>query len=97
MLTTAKFANVVAGYSDGFVVLGIGRTDAFFRVNGLVLTLCRVVILLPLPLALQPKRLDALVLRLARSAKPFYTSPAGPFVYRLGHEIFNLGRRVRLP
>jgi hypothetical protein len=35
---------------------------------------------------------------LARGGKrPYTDGPAGPFVYRLGREIFNLERRVRLP
>src|SRR4029078_12917549 len=35
---------------------------------------------------------------LARAGKrPYTDGPAGPFVYRLGREIFNLERRVRLP
>jgi hypothetical protein len=29
--------------------------------------------------------------------RPYTDGPAGPFVYRLGREIFNLERRVRLP
>ena len=37
------------------------------------------------------------VLALARRRVVFYQQRSGPFVYRLGHQVFNLVRGVRLP
>ena len=50
------------------------------------------------PSTLEVMRFSVTGALLARGGKRPYTGgPAGPFVYRLGREIFNLERRVRLP